>query len=77
MLIRQGTGKPVEMTMCTTYTQRDCTPVLEAVREVNLSSVFENTMLLADSALACWKQMDDLREISSIKVSEPLEVMKQ
>ena len=24
MYLRQGTGKPVEMTMCTTCTRRDC-----------------------------------------------------
>ena len=28
-VIRQGTGKPVEMTICTTCTRRDCTPVTD------------------------------------------------
>ena len=36
-VIRQGTGKPVEMTMCTMCIRRDCTPVTDLIKILDLS----------------------------------------
>ena len=39
LVIRQGTGKPVEMTMCTTCTRRDCTPVTDSCWRLSERSI--------------------------------------